>query len=142
MSQENNAQKAKAPLNGAQAPATRRHRRRMLKSNGMLRYLSKINFFNPNKIEIRAVNMDNGRKFHQAHLDAIEKMQAEQLESLLERMKENWSRMGYNKTEIAMLEEAWAITTIKDKETYQQDKRKANELMKEAAAMRAERNSG
>ena len=38
-----------------------------------------------------------------------------------------------------MLEEAWALTAIKDKETWRQDIKKARQLQKEAALSRANR---
>jgi len=113
----------------------------MMKRNGMLRYLSKLSFFHPTKVAIRQQNMENGRKIHQAHIDASEKANAERLEAALESMKWTWSNVGYNDAEIAMLEEAWAMTVVKDKENYQQDKRQARKLMKEAAASRAARNN-
>ena len=105
----------------------------------MLRYLGKLDFFHPTKSAIRQQNMENGRKIHQAHLDANEKAQTERLEAVLNNMKQTWSNIGYNADEILMLEEAWAMTIIKDKQTYQQDKRQARKLMKDAAASLAAR---
>jgi len=113
----------------------------MMKQNGMLKYLSKLSFFHPTKVAIRRQNMENGRKIQQARLDAAEKAQAERLEAVLERMKDTWSNIGYNKEEIAMLEEAWAMTIIKDKETYRADVKQSRKLMKEAAASLAARNN-
>lgn len=122
-------------------PLNRRQRRYMMKQNGMLKYLSKLSFFHPTKVAIRQQNMENGRKIQQARLDAAEKAQAERLEAALERMKDTWSNIGYNKEEIAMLEEAWAMTIIKDKETYRADVKQSRKLMKEAAASLAARNN-
>jgi len=85
--------------------------------------------------------MENGRKIQEARLDAAEKAQAERLEAALERMKETWSNIGYNKEEMAMLEEAWALTAIKDRETYRADVKQSRKLMKEAAASLAARNN-
>lgn len=142
MSQETtNEQNQTQATPQAQMPLNRRQRRLMMKQNGMLKYLSKLSFFHPTKVAIRRQNMENGRKIQQARLDAAEKAQAERLEAVLERMKDTWSNIGYNKEEIAMLEEAWAMTIIKDKETYRADVKQSRKLMKEAAASLAARNN-
>lgn len=139
MSQENTTQKTEERV--AQMPPNRRQRRYMMKQNGMLRYLSKLDFFHPTKAAIRAQNIENGRKIQEARLDAIEKTQAERLESTLKNMKETWAGIGYNESEIVQLEEAWAMTAVKDKETYQQDKKESRRLMKEAKASLLARNN-
>lgn len=111
----------------------------MLKQNGVLKYLKKLSFFHPTRVAIRQQNMENGRKIHQANLDVLEKAQAERLEATLERLKETWSNIGYNKKEIKMLEEAWITTSIKNKETYREDKKESKRLMKKAADSLASR---
>jgi hypothetical protein len=138
MSQEQTNQQNQ---NQAKMPLNRRQRRYMMKQNGMLKYLSKLSFFHPTKAAIRQQNMENGRKMQEARLDAAEKAQAERLEAALERMKETWSNIGYNKEEMAMLEEAWSLTAIKDRETYRADVKQSRKLMKEAAASLAARNN-
>jgi len=105
----------------------------------MLKYLSKLSFFHPTRSAIRQQNLENGRKIQQARMDLFEKAQAERLEAALKLMKETWSNAGYNKEEMLMLEEAWAMTAVKDKETYQADKRQSRKLMKEAANLLAAR---
>lgn len=81
------------------------------------------------------------------HLDRIEQANAERLERILEGytneegervpgLKDNWKEQGYNQKEIDMLEEAWSLSVIKDKETYQADKKKRRALQKEAKASR------
>lgn len=112
-----------------------------MKQNGMLKYLSKLSFFHPTKAAIRQQNMENGRKIQEARLDAVEKANHERLEAALNNMKETWANQGYNETEIAQLEEAWAMTAVKDKETYQQDKKESRRLMKEARASLLARNN-
>lgn len=139
MSQENTTQKTEGKV--AQLPPNRRQRRYMMKQNGMLRYLSKLSFFHPTKAAIRQQNMENGRKIQEARLDAVEKANHERLEAALNNMKETWANQGYNETEIAQLEEAWAMTAVKDKETYQQDKKESRRLMKEARASLLARNN-
>ena len=112
-----------------------------MKQNGMLKHLSKLSFFHPTKIAMRQRNLENGRKIQEARLDIFEKAQAERLEVALNKMKKTWSDIGYNKEEVLMLEEAWAMTTIKNKETYQADKKQAKKLIKDAADSLAARNT-
>ena len=111
---------------------SRRQRRFMLKQRGLMRYISKLSFFSETKTAVRKENMENGKKLHNMHLDNVERMQSENLEATLNSMKETWSNIGYNAEEISKLEEAWAMTTVKDKETYKEDKKRARLLMREA----------
>ena len=124
-----------------QIPPSRRQRRAMLKQNGVLRALSKLSFFHPVKKQIREQNREAGRKIHQMHLDRIESMQSTFYEERLQSAKSTWFGIGYNKEEVAMLEEAWALTVIKDKETYREDKKRARQLQKQAADSLAARNT-
>jgi hypothetical protein len=65
---------------------------------------------------------------------------SDQLQAKLDLVKETWKKdLGYNKEEIKLLEEAWALTTIKDKETYRADKKEAKRLMKEASELKMKR---
>jgi hypothetical protein len=119
----------------------------MMKQRGILRYISKLPFLGETRSRIRQENIENGRKLHQMHLDRIEQANAERLERILEGytneegekvpgLKDNWKEQGYNQKEIDMLEEAWSLSVIKDKETYQADKKKRRALQKEAKASR------
>jgi hypothetical protein len=119
----------------------------MMKQQGVLRYLSKLPYLGEVRTKLRQQNMENGRKIHQQHVDASEARNAARLEQILEGytnadgervpgLKDQWSAQGYNDKEIAMLEEAWALSVIKDKETYQSDKKKRRALQKEAKASR------
>ena len=118
---------------------SRRQRRYMLKERGILKQISKLSFFSETRTKIREQNMEQGRKMQQAWLDHIEKQQGEALEQKLESVKETWSNVGYNAEEIAKLEEAWALTVIRDKETWREDRKKARLLQKEAQESRAKR---
>jgi len=113
-------------------PLNRKQKRYMMKQNGMLKYLSKLSPFHPTKVAIRNQNLEDGRKAHQANTDAVEKARAEYFESKLEKVKGTWSNLGYNQSEIKMLEEAWTITTLKNKETYREDRKEAKRLRKKA----------
>ncbi len=131
------------PQNPGPILLTRRQRRYMLKQQKALRYISKLPL--KDKLEIQRQNQENGRKLHQQHLDIIEKRNHEMLERKLEGytnedgehvegLKDTWRQMGYNDKEMNMLEEAWALSIVKDRETYQEDKKKRRQLVKKAKA--------
>lgn len=109
----------------------RRQRRYMMRQQGVLRYLSKMPFLGEVRSNFRAQNMENGRKIHQQNLDANDKVNHSMLEAKLESMKETWASIGYNKSEIDKLEEAWSLSVIKDKETRKEDKKTIKKLQRE-----------
>lgn len=109
----------------------RRQRRHMLKQQGVLRYLSNMNFLGEVRSNFRAQNIENGRKIHQQNLDAMDKINHAALETKLEAMKTTWNSMGYNKSEINKLEEAWSLSVVKDKESRKEDKKAIKKLQKE-----------
>ena len=103
----------------------------MLKQQGVLRYLSKMSFLGDVRSKFRTQNMENGRKIHQQNIDAMDKVNHAALEAKLEAMKTTWNSMGYNKSEIDKLEEAWSLSTIKDKESRKEDKKAIKKLQRE-----------
>ena len=109
----------------------RRQRRHMMRQQGVLKYLSKLPFLGEVRSNFRAQNMENGRKIHQQNLDANDKVNHSMLESKLEDMKATWKSIGYNKSEIDKLEEAWSLSVIKDKETRKEDKKTIKKLQRE-----------
>tara|TARA_B100000767_G_scaffold208972_1_gene195921 strand:- start:242 stop:703 length:462 start_codon:yes stop_codon:yes gene_type:complete len=109
----------------------RRQRRHMLKQQGVLRYLSNMNFLGEVRSKFRNQNIENGRKIHQQNLDAMDKVNHAVLEDKLKSMKETWNSMGYNKSEINKLEEAWSLSVVKDKESTKEDKKAIKKLQKE-----------
>jgi hypothetical protein len=117
----------------------RRQRRAMLKQQGILRHLSKLPFLGETRTNFRAKNLETGKQIHSNLTERIEKENADRLEVILNGLKIDWEQRGFNKKEIEMLEEAWALTTIKDKETYREDKKKAKSLRKEAKNLLASR---
>jgi hypothetical protein len=120
-----------------QAPQTsptsmnRRQRRYMLKQQGVLKYLSKLNFLGEVRSNFRNNNIENGRKLHQQNIDANEKINHTILENKLESLKASWIEIGYNKSEINKLEEAWSLSAIKDKSSRKEDKKTIKKLQKE-----------
>ena len=117
----------------------RRQRRAMLKQQGVLKYLNRLPYFHETRNNFRANNIATGKQIHQNFVDKMEKANEERLEGILENKKIEWNAQGWNSKEIELLEEAWALGAIKDKETYREDKKKAKSLRKEAEALRASR---
>ena len=109
----------------------RRQRRHMLKQQGVLRMLGKMDPMGEVRTNFRQQNLENGRKIHQQNIDAMEKVNHAMLEEKLESMKETWTKIGYNKEEIVKLEEAWSLSVIRDKETRKEDKKKIKQLQRE-----------
>lgn len=102
-----------------------------MRQQGVLRYLSKLNFLGEVRSNFRAQNLVNGRKLHQQNLDANDKVNHSMLEAKLEVMKETWKSIGYNKSEINKLEEAWSLSVVKDKESVKEDKLMIKKLQRE-----------
>ena len=109
----------------------RRQRRFMLKQQGVLKLLSKMDPLGEVRTNFRKQNLENGRKIHQQNIDANDKVNHAMLEEKLEAMKETWAKIGYNAEEITKLEEAWSLSIIKDKETRKEDKKKIKQLQRE-----------
>ena len=102
-----------------------------MKQQGILKYLSGLNFLGEVRSNFRQQNIENGRKIHQRNVDMAEKQIAEILEAKLESIKAVWKSIGYDKSEMDKLEEAWALSAIKDKETFKEDKRRRKQLLRE-----------
>ena len=109
----------------------RRQRRHMMRQQGVLKYLSKLSFLGEVRSNFRKQNMENGRKIHQQNLDANDKVNHAMLEEKLASMKETWTSIGYNKSEIDKLEEAWSLSVIKDKSSRKKDKQTIKKLQRE-----------
>ena len=103
----------------------------MLKQQGVLKLLSKMDPLGEVRTNFRKQNLENGRKIHQQNIDANDKINHAMLEEKLEAMKETWTKIGYNAEEITKLEEAWSLSIIKDKETRKEDKKKIKQLQRE-----------
>ena len=116
-------------------------RRAIQRQNGILKLLKKLGYNHPAYRQFKKETMEAGRKIHQANVDRVDELNATRLEAVLQSCKSTWFGMGYNQEEVALLEEAWAMTAVKDKETYRADKKKARELQREAAALMAARNN-
>ena len=102
-----------------------------MRQQGVLKYLSKLSFLGEVRSNFRKQNMENGRKIHQQNLDANDKVNHAMLEEKLASMKETWTSIGYNKSEIDKLEEAWSLSVIKDKSSRKKDKQTIKKLQRE-----------
>lgn len=117
----------------------RRARRAQLKAYGLLRAKEATSFFSPQRQEWYKKAREEGNRIHEmnekANMDAIEN----QLQTILDKMKETWTELGYNEEEIALLEESWTLTVFKSKETFREDKKRSRELSKQANQLRSAR---
>lgn len=123
-----------------QSIPNRRQRRYMMKEQGILQQISKLPFLGEVRSKIRRENMEYGKKIHAENVKRNEELNATRLEAALDSLKSDWAEFGYNDKEIAMLEEAWTLRAIKDKETYREDRKRSIQLQREARESRASRN--
>jgi hypothetical protein len=110
----------------------RRDRRANLKKQGILKYLSKKSFLDPIRAGFRADSMKNGKSIQDKRWADIETKWEESFGDKLESMRETWYGIGYNKSEVELLEEAATISFVKNKETYREDKNEAKLLRNKA----------
>ena len=118
---------------------TRRTRRASLKSYGYFK--TKKNFSFKRMTEIRKENLERGRKMFYDTQEAMDKSLTIQLESIEENRITYWKEVGYEDTEIQKLREANLILMVKNKETWNEDKKVARRLMKEALFSKNNRNT-
>ena len=116
-------------------------RRNMLRQQKILKIKGEMNPMSKSAVEFREAQRENGRKIHEANLDNLEQKQTEFIDAKLAEVKANWTKQGYNDEEIIMLQEAWTLTTPKNKKTWHSDKKKARKLMKQAEESRTQRNN-
>jgi hypothetical protein len=123
-----------------QLPPNRRVRRMQMRDAGILKALSKLAWNHPVKRQIQAENLKNGARIQQMHANVNDARIASALESKLESAKADWIKFGYNKEEMALLEEAWALNNVIDKATRKADRKQAKELMAKARESFSARN--
>jgi hypothetical protein len=114
-------------------------RRNMLRQQKVLRAKNEMNPMSRDAVDFREAQRENGRKIHEANLDRLEQQNAVLMEEKLTSVKANWQSQGYNDEEIALLTEAWKLTTFKNKKTWHADKKTARKLMKQADESRKQR---
>ena len=114
-------------------------RRNMLRQQKVLRAKNELNPMSRDAVDFREAQRENGRKIHEANLDRLEQQNAVLMEEKLTSVKANWQSQGYSDEEIALLTEAWKLTTFKNKKTWHADKKTARKLMKQADESRKQR---
>jgi hypothetical protein len=114
-------------------------RRNMLRQQKVLRAKNEMHPLDRNSVEFRQAQRENGRKIHEANLDRLEQQTTVLMEEKLAAVVSGWQTQGYNDDEIALLTEAWKLTTFKNKKTWHADKKTARKLMKQADESRKQR---
>tara|TARA_R110001606_G_scaffold94726_1_gene209846 strand:+ start:4961 stop:5353 length:393 start_codon:yes stop_codon:yes gene_type:complete len=122
-----------------QAAPNRRQRRAYLKQQGIIKALSKMQYNGEVRSKVRSENIAYGKKLHAENTARINELNATRLEAALDVAKLSWKEQGYNDAEVLLLEEAWALNAIKDKETYREDKKKRKQLLAQVKELRANR---
>tara|TARA_B100000768_G_scaffold97606_1_gene91036 strand:- start:10797 stop:11183 length:387 start_codon:yes stop_codon:yes gene_type:complete len=117
----------------------RKYRRDTYRRAGLLKAKNEWGRFSEKGIAWYAMKQDEGRQFQEAQQKRVNDQIEEQLGSKLNSLKETWTKVGYNKEEIDLLEEAFAMTTIKDKETYRADRKAARKIYKKVQESLEER---
>ena len=114
-------------------------RRNMLRQQKVLKIKNEMNAMSSAAVEFRETQRENGRKIHEANLDRLEQQTTVLMEEKLADVVSGWQTQGYNEEEIALLTEAWKLTTFKNKKTWHADKKTARKLMKQADESRKQR---
>ena len=113
----------------------RRQRRMQLKAAGMLKVKNMYGPFTEIGQLWYNKTREEGNKLEQTMNARLEKTRDEFYAEKDASMRENLKELGYSKKQIDLMQEAWAITVIKDKETYRADRKRANDLLKQARAL-------
>ena len=117
----------------------RQQRRNAYKSMGILKNKSSRQFNDPVRNQITEQLSREGKEKHRAMVEANERQYHEDMEHKLAEYKKTLEVTGWEGKEIEKLAEAWMLKAVKDKENYQQDKKDAKRLTKEAEALKAKR---
>jgi hypothetical protein len=112
---------------------SRRQRRAQFRAMGYLKIKNMFGRFSEPGKAWYAKMAEGGKEAHEAHvkrnLDATENA----LQTKANDLKKTWASIGYNDAELSMLEEAFFNLSIKNKDTYREDKKAARKLMKDAS---------
>jgi hypothetical protein len=122
-----------------QTTFSRRQRRENYRRAGFLKIKNTYNFFGEIMRNWYARTAEEGRTLHEAQTKMVQEQIEEALQIRLNKSKETWTELGYNVAEIAMLEEAFALRSIKTRETLTSDRKKAKQLEKEAYKLKTSR---
>lgn len=118
---------------------SRRQRREMYRRAGFLRIKNDYNPLGPVMANWYAKTREEGKQIHEAHTRMVETQIEEKLQTVLNKSKETWTELGYNDAEIKMLEEAFSLRNVKNRETFTADRKQAKSLEKEAYKLKLSR---
>ena len=119
----------------------RQYRRDTYKRAGLLKAKNEWGRFSEKGAAWYSLKQEEGKEFHEKHERMVNDQIEEQLGAKLNSLKETWKEVGYDKAEIELLEEAFTITAIKDKETYREDIKAARKIYKKVQASLEKRNN-
>ncbi len=122
-----------------QTTFSRRQRRENYRRAGFLRIKNTYNFFSEVMRNWYARTAEEGRRLHEAQTKMVQEQIEEALQIRLNKSKETWAELGYNEAEMTMLEEAFALRSVKTRETLTADRKKAKQLEKEAYKLKQAR---
>jgi len=117
----------------------RQQRRRAYRSMGILKNKSSRPYADPTRLAISKQLSEEGKAKHKALIEENERKNSEKLEHKYAEYKKQLWEDGWRGEEITFLLEAWSIRSVKDKENYQQDKKKYKNLTKKAERKRTKR---
>lgn len=103
-------------------------RRNMNKRNGLTNLKRKLPF--STWCIVCSENVRKGSEIHQSNLDKHDTLFQARLEARELVQIEFWKKLGHTEEEIEKLRTAWAILTIKDKNTWKKDKKIARAILR------------
>lgn len=101
-----------------------------LRIKNMFRRFSEVGILWYNKAQ------KEGKALYEKNRKAAEDSIFEQLQAIEDRKKEHFLSLGYSEAKVELMLEAWRIGAVRNKETYREDKKEAQRLLREAAAMK------
>jgi hypothetical protein len=118
---------------GRNTTSSRKAKRKQFQISKYLKIKNMFGRFSPEGIAWATKMREDGLKMHEAHVNRVNDQIEDALQLKANSLKETWAKIGYNDSEIAMLEEAFFNLSIKNKDTYREDKKAARKLMKDAS---------
>lgn len=113
---------------------SRRYRRAMYRQAGFLRIKNGFAFNSPIRAAWYKKTADEGNALKEANERSTQESIENQLQIIWNKQVETLTELGYNDAELKMLEEAYALRSVKTRETLRADKKEARRLEKEAYA--------
>lgn len=112
----------------------RRNKRGTYRQAGFLKVKNTFAFGGEIRNSWYAKTIGDGREAHNQMVQRTQESIENQIQTILNSVKETWTKVGFNEAEIKMLEEAYSLTEIKQRDTLTSDRKLAKKLLKEANA--------